>query len=149
MKNKVYEIGNRNDLKFSVQKNTPYIIRGNAKEMMPEEITFLFEEIDPESDLTEDNNLICSISKEEAVNLAIRLLKLSTERVPENGMSLHNFSGHDFFVHHAKEDGVHIDEPIFEIGNLEADDIAEDGTISVCLTNESAKELIKALAKIV
>ena len=64
MKNKVYEIGNRNDLKFSVQKTTPYIIRGNAKEMMPEEITFLFEEIDPESDLTEDNNLVCSISKE-------------------------------------------------------------------------------------
>lgn len=85
MKNKVYEIGNRNDLKFSVQKTTPYIIRGNAKEMMPEEITFLFEEIDPESDLTEDNNLVCSISKEEAVNLAIRLLKLSTERVPETG----------------------------------------------------------------
>ena len=49
----------------------------------------------------------------------------------------------------AKEDGVHIDELIFEIGNLEADDIAEDGTISVCLTNESAKELIKVLAKIV
>mgnify|MGYP003205235755 CR=1 FL=1 len=137
MKNKVYEIGNRNDLKFSVQKTTPYIIRGNAKEMMPEEITFLFEEIDPESDLTEDNNL------------AIRLLKLSTERVPENGLLLHNFSGHDFSVHHAKEDGVHIDEPIFEIGNLETGDIAEDGTISVCLTNESAKELIKALAKIV
>ena len=111
--------------------------------------TFLFEEIEPESDLTEDNNLVCSISKEEAVNLAIRLLKLSTERVPENGMSLHNFSGHDFFVHHTKEDDVHIDEPIFEIGNLEAEDIAEDGTISVCLTNESAKELIKALAKIV
>lgn len=101
MKNKVYEIGNRNDLKFSVQKTTPYIIRGNAKEMMPEEITFLFEEIDPESDLTEDNNLVCSISKEEAVNLAIRLLKLSTERVPENGLLLHNFSGHDFSVHHA------------------------------------------------
>ena len=39
----------------------------------------------------------------------------------------------------------------FEVfrSNLEADDIAEDGTISVCLTNESAKELIKALAKIV
>ena len=64
-------------------------------------------------------------------------------------MSLHNFSGYDFSVHHAKEDGVHIDELIFEIGNLEADDIAEDGTISVCLTNESAKELIKVLAKIV
>ena len=116
---------------------------------MPEQITFLFEGIDPESDLTEDNDLVCSISKEEAVNLAIRLLKLSTGRVPENGLLLHNFSGHDFSVHHAKEDGVHIDEPIFEIGNLEADDIAEDGTISVCLTNESAKELIKALAKIV
>lgn len=85
MENKVYEIGNRNDLKFSVQKTTPYIIRGNAKEMMPEEITFLFEEIDPESDLTEDNNLVCSISKEEAVNLAIRLLKLSTGEYRKTG----------------------------------------------------------------
>jgi len=149
MKNKVYEIGNRNDLKFSVQKTTPYIIRGNAKEMMPEEITFLFEGIDPESDLTEDNNLVCSITKEEAIKLAIRLLKLSVERVPEYGLLLDNFSKHDFSVHHAKEDGVHINEPIFEIEDVKADDIAEDGTISVCLTNESAKELIKVLAKIV
>ena len=31
MKNKVYEIGNRNDLKFSVQKTTPYIIREMLK----------------------------------------------------------------------------------------------------------------------
>ena len=125
MKNKVYSIENQDGLNFSVQKTSPCAITHKGKERLPEQITFLFGEIDPESDLTEDNNLVC------------------------NGLSLHNFSGHDFSVHHAKEDGVHIDEPIFEIGNLEAGDIAEDGTISVCLTNESAKELIKALAKIV
>ena len=99
--------------------------------------------------MTEDNNLVCSITKEEAIKLAIRLLKLSVERVPEYGLLLDNFSKHDFSVHHAKEDGVHINEPIFEIEDVKADDIAEDGTISVCLTNESAKELIKVLAKIV
>ena len=144
MRKKVYSIENQDGLNFSVQKTSPCAITHKGKERLPEQITFLFGEIDPESDLTEDNNLVCSISKEEAVNLAIRLLKLSTRGVAENGMSLHNFSGYDFSVHHAKEDGVHI-----EIGNLEADDIAEDGTISVCLTNESAKELIKVLAKIV
>ena len=149
MRKKVYSIENQDGLNFSVQKTSPCAITHKGKERLPEQITFLFGEIDPESDLTEDNNLVCSISKEEAVNLAIRLLKLSTERVPENGLVFHNFSRHDFSILHAKEDGVHIDEPIFEIGNLEADDIAEDGTISVCLTNESAKELIKALAKIV
>ena len=147
MRKKVYSIENQDGLNFSVQKTSPCAITHKGKERLPEQITFLFGEI--ESDLTEDNNLVCSISKEEAVNLAIRLLKLSTRGVAENGMSLHNFSGYDFSVHHAKEDGVHIDELIFEIGNLEADDIAEDGTISVCLTNESAKELIKVLAKIV
>ena len=142
MRKKVYSIENQDGLNFSIQKTSPCAITHKGKEKLPEQITFLFEGIDPESDLTEDNDLVCSISKEEAVNLAIRLLKLSTERVPENGLSLHNFSGHDFSVHHA-------DELSFEIGNLEADDIAEDGTISVCLTNESAKELIKVLAKIV
>jgi len=43
---------------------------------------------------------------------------------------------------------AHINEPIFEIENVKVEDVAEDGTISVCLTNESTKELIKALAKI-
>ena len=126
MRKKIYSIENQDGLNFSVQKTSPCTITHKGKEKLPEQITFLFEGIDPESDLTEDNDLVCSISKEEAVNLAIRLLKLSTGRVPENGLLLHNFSGHDFSVHHA-----------------------EDGTISVCLTNESAKELIKALAKIV
>ena len=149
MKNKVYSIENHEGLNFSVQKTSPCAITHKGKEKLPEQITFLFEGIDPESDLKGDNDLVCSITKEEAVKLAIRLLKLSAERVPENGLAFHNFSGHDFSILHAKEDGVHIDEPIFELGNLEADDIAEDGTISVCLTNESAKELIKALAKIV
>jgi len=149
MKNKIYSIENRDGLKFSVQKTSPCAITHKGKEKLPEEITFLFEGIDPESDLTGDNHLVCSITKEEAIKLAIRLLKLSVERVPEHGLLLDNFSKHDFSVHHAKEDGVHIDEPIFEIEDVKTDDIAEDGTISVCLTNESAKELIKALAKIV
>ena len=82
MKNKVYSIENQDGLNFSVQKTLPCAITYKGKERLPEQITFLFGEIDPESDLTEDNNLVCSISKEEAVNLAIRLLKLSTERVP-------------------------------------------------------------------
>lgn len=149
MENKVYSIENQDGLNFSVQKTSPCSITHKGKGKLPEQITFLFEGIDPESDLTEDNDLVCSISKEEAVELAIRLLKLSAERVPENGLSFHNFSRHDFSILHAKEGGVHINEPIFEIGNLEAGDIAEDDTISICLTNKSAKELIKALAKIV
>lgn len=123
MENKVYSIENQDGLNFSVQKTSPCAITHKGKEKLPEQITFLFEGIDPESDLTGDNHLVCSISKEEAVNLAIRLLKLSTERVPENGLSLHNFSGHDFSIHHAKEDGVHIDEPIFEINHLPLSDI--------------------------
>ena len=105
MRKKVYSIENQDGLNFSVQKTSPCAITHKGKERLPEQITFLFGEIDPESDLTEDNNLVCSISKEEAVNLAIRLLKLSTRGVAENGMSLHNFSGYDFSVHHAKEDG--------------------------------------------
>lgn len=96
MRKKVYSIENQDGLNFSIQKTSPCAITHKGKEKLPEQITFLFEGIDPESDLTEDNDLVCSISKEEAVNLAIRLLKLSTERVPENGLSLHNFSGHDF-----------------------------------------------------
>lgn len=149
MKNKVYSIENQDGLNFSVQKTSPCTITHKGKERLPEQITFLFEGIDPESDLTGYKHLVCSITKEEAVKLAIRLLKLSAERVPEHGLLLDNYSGHDFSVHHAIEDGVHIDEPIFEIEDMKAEDIAEDGTISVCLTNESAKELIKVLAKIV
>lgn len=103
MKNKVYSIENQDGLNFSVQKTLPCAITYKGKERLPEQITFLFGEIDPESDLTEDNNLVCSISKEEAVNLAIRLLKLSTERVPENGLAFHNFSRHDFSILHAKK----------------------------------------------
>ena len=87
MENKVYSIENQDGLNFSVQKTSPCAITHKGKEKLPEQITFLFEGIDPESDLTGDNHLVCSISKEEAVNLAIRLLKLSTERVPENGLS--------------------------------------------------------------
>ncbi|WP_342990508.1 MULTISPECIES: hypothetical protein [Bacteroides] len=148
MKNKVYSIENQDGLNFSVQKTSPCAITHKGKEKLPEQITFLFEGIDPESDLKGDNDLVCSITKEEAVKLAIRLLKLSAERVPEHGLLLDNYSGHDFSVHHAIEDEVHINEPIFEIEDMKAEDIAEDGTISVCLTNESAKELIKVLAKI-
>ena len=74
MKNKVYSIENQDGLNFSVQKTLPCAITYKGKERLPEQITFLFGEIDPESDLTEDNNLVCSISKEEAVNLAIRSL---------------------------------------------------------------------------
>lgn len=85
MRKKVYSIENQDGLNFSIQKTSPCAITHKGKEKLPEQITFLFEGIDPESDLTEDNDLVCSISKEEAVNLAIRLLKLSTERVPETG----------------------------------------------------------------
>lgn len=58
MENKVYSIENQDDLNFSVQKTSPCAITHKGKEKLPEQITFLFEGIDPESDLTGDNHLV-------------------------------------------------------------------------------------------
>ena len=89
----------------------------------------------------EDGQLVSiQLTKEDAKELAIQLLKISGEPVPERGVSLH----------HAKEEnGEPANEPIICISDIESEDIPEDNQVSICLTNESAKEMIGALAMIV
>ena len=48
MRNKIYSIENQDGLNFSVQKTSPCAITHKGKERLPEQITFLFGEIDPE-----------------------------------------------------------------------------------------------------
>lgn len=90
------------------------------------------------------------LTKEAAKDLAIQLLKISSEPVPECGVSLEHYQAWDISVHQTKEEnGKPANEPIICISDIESEDIPEDGYISICLTNESTKEMIGALAMIV
>lgn len=100
-----------------------------------------------------ENGQLVSIelSKEEAKELAIQLLKASSEPVPQcGGLPIGNHEGLGVILYHAtEEDGKLCDEPLIHIENVEADDISEDGSMSICLTNESAREMIAGMATIV
>ena len=99
----------------------------------------------------EDGQLVSiQLTKEDAKELAIQLLKISGEPVPERGVSLDHYEAWGISLHHAKEEnGEPANEPIICISDIESEDIPEDNQVSICLTNESAKEMIGALAMIV
>lgn len=100
-----------------------------------------------------ENGQLVSIelSKEDAKELAIQLLKASSELVPQRGgLSIDNYGEWGFALYHATEEGGKLcNEPLVCIDGVEADDIPENGSISICLTNESAREMISGLATIV
>lgn len=91
------------------------------------------------------------LTKEDAKELAIQLLKMSSIPIPQvGGLSIDNYGEWGFTLYHAKqEDGELCNEPIMCINEIQADDISEDGNIAISLTNESAKDLISGLATIV
>lgn len=100
-----------------------------------------------------ENGQLVSIelSKEDAKELAIQLLKASSEPVPQRGgLSIDNYGEWGFTLYHATEEGGKLcDEPLVCIDGVQADDIPEDGSISICLTNKSARDMISGLATIV
>lgn len=90
------------------------------------------------------------LTKEDAKELAIQLLKVSSEPTPQNGLSLDNYGEWGISLHHAiEQSGEPANEPIICLSDVEAEDIPEDGYLSICLTNEAAKEMISGLAMIV
>ncbi|AUI48921.1 hypothetical protein BUN20_21825 [Bacteroides fragilis] len=100
-----------------------------------------------------ENGQLVSIelSKEDAKELAIQLLKVSSEPVPQRGgLSIDNYGEWGFTLYHATEEGGKLcDEPLVCIDGVQTDDIPEDGSISICLTNKSARDMISGLATIV
>lgn len=100
-----------------------------------------------------ENGQLVSIelSKEDAKELAIQLLKISSEPVSQvGGLSLDNYGEWGFTLYHATEEGGKLcNEPLVCIDGVQADDIPEDGSITVSFTNESARKMISGLATIV
>lgn len=92
-----------------------------------------------------------TLTKEDAKQLAIQLLKMASEPVAQHGgLSLDNYQEWGVTLYHAIEDsGKLCNEPLICIDGLIADEVPEDGSITLSLTNESAKELISGLATIV
>lgn len=76
MGKEIYQIENESGLNFSVQKTRPFISEGEVKHLLPDQVTFLVEGINPTSDLTKDGDLLLSITKEEAMKLAEQLMKI-------------------------------------------------------------------------
>lgn len=137
------------DYKLEVIKSKTTIVSSTGERPGADEISFL---INNGEKLLKANKqpIAIDLSKYEAIDLAIHLLKMSVDETPDNGISLDIYQDFDVSVHQAKEgDGVAANEPIIYVDNIEPEDIAGDGCISICISNESAKKLIGALAKIV
>ena len=94
-------------------------------------------------------NIAVTMSKEEAKDLAIFLLKQAGDSLPDRGVVLHNSQGADLIVAQALDETGSTNTPILSFEKVTDEDIAENGTLSACLTNGSARKLIEALAKIV
>lgn len=100
----------------------------------------------------EDGRLVSiEMSKDEAKELAIQLLKMSSEPVPQRGgLLVDNYGEWVLTLYHpTEESGELCNEPLLSIDGVDPDDVPEDGSITLNLTNESAKELISGLAAIV
>ena len=92
-----------------------------------------------------------NLSKDEAKKLAIQILKLVAKPVFQTGgISIDNYGECKFTLYHTqRENGELCNDPLLSIDGVQADEILEDGSISIPLTNKSAKELISGLAMIV
>lgn len=99
----------------------------------------------------EDGRLVSAeLTKEDARELAIQLLKISSGPIPERGFKIENHGTCAVSLHQStKENGEPSNEPILCVYDVEPDDISEDGNLTICLTNEAARDLIPELAKIV
>lgn len=137
------------DYQFEVGKSKTIIVSSTDECPGEDEISFCISH--GEELLNSDNQPIAiNMAKQNAIDLAIHLLKISTDDVPGNGAILDVYQEYDVSVHQAKEDdGTLANEPIICIDNIEPEDIAGDGCISICIGNESAKNLISIFAKIV
>lgn len=91
------------------------------------------------------------LSKEEAKELAIKLLKYSTEDVPTMGLSLNcEYADWVVSVQQPKDlKGNPVNEPLLIIEGIEKEDIPDDGCCHMPIERDSAKELIEVLAKII
>lgn len=122
---------------------------GNGKGQTIEGISLLLSQ---EGRIKLENGQLVSIelTKEDAKEFAIQLLRLSSGPIPERGFQLDNYGTLAVSVHQAREEsGKPSNEPILYLGDVEPDDIPEDGNMSICLTNDAARGLISELAKIV
>lgn len=122
---------------------------GNSKGQTIEGISLLLSQ-EGRIKLENGQLVFVELTKEEAMGLAIQLLRLGLEAVPERGFQIDNYGAWPVSLHQGKdESGKPSDEPILCVNDVEADDIPEDGILSIALTNEAAKGLIGALARIV
>lgn len=121
---------------------------GNGKGQTIEGVSLLLHQ---QGRIKLENGQLVSVelTKEDARELAIQLLKLSSGPVPERGFQIDNYGTWPISLHHGKdESGKPSDEPILCINDVEIDDIPEDGILSIVLTNEAARGLISELAKL-
>lgn len=75
MRKRMMKIEINEDYNFSVQEVHPFIENGNIKQMLPAEIAFVIEDVEVED--LQENNLIISLSKDEALKLSEYLRKLT------------------------------------------------------------------------
>lgn len=87
--------------------------------------------------------VVIDLSKEEAKEFAIRLLKLATDDVPERGLRFDTYSENSLYIHHSIKDGKHTNEPVLHL------DDGPVGALVIALPSKTTKALIAALAKIV
>ena len=147
MKN-VEEFKGTGDYSFSVSKSQTVVVDATGTHQGEDEISFCILAGEKELRINKQP-LVVSLSKDEIKRLAIQLLKLSVNDVPDNGTVLEIYQDYEVTVHQAQEsDGSKVNEPIIYIDNIEPEDIAGDGCISICIGDESAKRLIDVLAKI-
>lgn len=99
----------------------------------------------------EDGQLVSvDLSKEDAREFAIQLLKMSSGPIPERGFEIGNYGAWTVHLHQTKEEsGEPSNEPLISIDDVEVDDVLESGNLPILLTNEAARDLISELAKIV
>lgn len=137
------------DYKLEVSLSKTTIISSTGERPGADEISFLIN--DGEKLLMANKEAITiDLSKHEAIELAIHLLKISVDDVSEHGDFINNYQDYAITVHRPIDaDEVAVNEPIICIDNIEPEDIDSDGCMSICISNESAKKLIGSLAKIV
>lgn len=137
------------DYSFSVCKSQVQIVGATGTRNGEDEIAFCV--LSDGKELNIDKQpLTVSLSKDEAKRLAIQLLKLSVDDVPLTGVSINNHQNLALTIHQGKEsDGSLSNEPIILISDIEENDVTKDGCICTSVANESAREMIEILAKIV
>lgn len=120
-----------------------------GKRQMPDEVVLILQKNSKEV-RADKQPVTIQLTKEEAKGMAIRLLKLASEPIPEHGLMIDHYGDISMSLHHAIEKGgKKVNEPVICLDDISDEDFTEEGSLSLCITNESAKAMISALAKIV